>query len=44
MASGEVTEAEFQTFNLDLIGTALPHLAEGGVFGTFIDWRRLHVV
>ncbi|WP_267361544.1 MULTISPECIES: DNA methyltransferase [unclassified Methylobacterium] len=44
MASGEMTEAEFQTFNLDWIGAALPHLVEGGVFGTFIDWRGLHVV
>jgi hypothetical protein len=44
MASGEMTEAEFRTFNLEWIGTALPHLVEGGVFGTFIDWRGLHVV
>jgi DNA modification methylase len=44
MASGEMTGAEFQTFNLEWIGTALLHLVEGGVFGTFIDWRGLHVV
>lgn len=44
MASGEMSEAEFRTFNLDWIGTALTHLVEGGVFGTFIDWRGLHVV
>ena len=44
MASGEMTEAEFRTFNLDWIGAALPYLVEGGVFGTFIDWRGLHVV
>ena len=44
MACGEMTEAEFQTFNLDWMGTALPHLVEGGVFGTFIDSRGPHVV
>ncbi|MCJ2087489.1 site-specific DNA-methyltransferase [Methylobacterium sp. E-005] len=44
MASGEMTVAEFQTFNLDWIEATLPHLVEGGVFGTFIDWRGLHVV
>jgi len=44
MASGEMTEAQFLTFNLDWIGAARPHLAEGGVFGAFIDWRGLYVV
>ncbi|WP_082643475.1 DNA methyltransferase [Methylobacterium sp. GXS13] len=44
MASGEMTEVEFETFNLVWIGAALLHLVEGGVFGTFIDWRGLHVV
>ena len=44
MASGELTETEFRTFNLGWIGTALLHLIEGGVFGTFIDWRGLDVV
>lgn len=44
MASGEMSEAEFLAFNRDWMGTALPHLVEGGVFGTFIDWRGLAVV
>jgi DNA modification methylase len=44
MASGEMTEMEFRTFNLEWIRTTLLHLVEGGVFGTFIDWRGLHVV
>ena len=44
MASGEMSEAEFQTFNLAWIGTALPFLIDGGILGTFIDWRSVHVV
>jgi DNA modification methylase len=39
MASGEMTDAEFLAFNEAWIGAVLPYLCEGGVFGTFIDWR-----
>jgi DNA modification methylase len=39
MASGEMTDAEFLAFNEDWIGAVLPCLCDGGVFGTFIDWR-----
>ena len=39
MASGEMTDAQFLDFNRRWIGAALPHLADGGIFGTFIDWR-----
>ena len=39
MASGEMTGAEFQAFNGAWIGASLPHLCDGGLFGTFIDWR-----
>jgi DNA modification methylase len=39
MASGEMTDAEFLAFNEDWIGAVLPSLCDGGVFGTFIDWR-----
>jgi DNA modification methylase len=39
MASGEMTDAEFLAFNEVWIGAALPYLCDGGVFGTFIDWR-----
>jgi DNA modification methylase len=39
MASGEMTDAEFLGFNIAWIEAALPHLCEGGVFGSFIDWR-----
>jgi DNA modification methylase len=39
MASGEMTDAEFLAFNQEWIGAVLPYLCDGGVFGTFIDWR-----
>ena len=39
MASGEMTDAEFLAFNGDWMNAALPRLCDGGVFGTFIDWR-----
>jgi DNA modification methylase len=39
MASGEMSEAEFLAFNEAWIGAVLPFLCDGGVFGTFIDWR-----
>ena len=39
MASGEMTDEEFLAFNVAWGGAVLPHLCEGGVFGTFIDWR-----
>ena len=44
MASGEMTNKEFRAFNLRWMEAALPHLCEGGVFGTFIDWRGQPVV
>ncbi len=39
MASGEMTDAEFLAFNEAWIGAVLPYLCDGGVFGSFIDWR-----
>lgn len=39
MASGEMTDAEFLAFNEAWIGAVSPFLCDGGVFGTFIDWR-----
>src|SRR5215207_9512626 len=39
MASGEMTSDEFLAFNQAWIERAGRHLAEGGVVGTFIDWR-----
>jgi hypothetical protein len=44
MASGEMTDAQFLDFNRRRIGALLPSLADGGVFGTFIDWRGLPIV
>ncbi len=39
MASGEMTDAEFLAFNEPWIAAVVPTLCDGGVFGTFIDWR-----
>ena len=39
MASGEMTDAEFLAFNEAWMAAVLPWLCDGGVFGTFIDWR-----
>ena len=44
MASGEMSGAEFLTFNLAWMKAALDHLADGGLFGAFIDWRGLPTV
>jgi DNA modification methylase len=40
-AGGEMSDEEFDAFNLAWIGVAVPHLIDGGIFGTFIDWRGL---
>jgi DNA modification methylase len=39
MGSGEMTDAEFEDFNTRYLDAALPFLCDGGMFGTFIDWR-----
>jgi DNA modification methylase len=44
MASGEMTDAEFLTFNEAWVTAVLPYLCDGGVLGTFIDWRGLPTV
>jgi DNA modification methylase len=44
MASGEISDAEFLAFNIAWIGAALPRLSDGGLLGTFIDWRGLNTV
>ena len=44
MASGEMTDAEFLAFNEAWMEAALPCLCDGGVFGSFIDWRGLPTV
>lgn len=44
MASGEMTPDEFAAFNAAWIAAAARHLFDGGVLGTFIDWRGYPVV
>jgi DNA modification methylase len=39
MGSGEMTEDEFRAFNTAWISASLPYLCDGGLFGSFIDWR-----
>jgi DNA modification methylase len=39
MASGELTREEFLAFNLDWMKAVVAYLRDGGIFGTFIDWR-----
>jgi DNA modification methylase len=39
-----MSDVEFHAFNLAWIEAALGYLCDGGVFGTFIDWRGLSVV
>ncbi|MBM0202938.1 DNA modification methylase [Micromonospora sp. STR1s_5] len=39
MASGEMSAPEFCEFNTAWMSAALVHLADGGLLGTFIDWR-----
>ena len=44
MASGEMSDTEFLAFNMSWMKAALPCLCDGGVFGTFIDWRGYSTV
>ena len=44
MASGEMSDAEFLVFNGAWMEAVLPYLCDGGIFGTFIDWRGLPTV
>jgi DNA modification methylase len=44
MASGEMSGDEFLAFNVSWMQACLPHLCEGGLFGTFIDWRGVPTV
>jgi DNA modification methylase len=39
MASGEMSDEGFFDFNLDWMKGAAAYLRDGGIFGTFIDWR-----
>jgi DNA modification methylase len=44
MTSGEMSDAEFLAFNEAWTVAVLLFLCEGGIFGTFIDWRGLPIV
>jgi len=39
-----MTDKQFLEFNRRWIGAFLSYLIEGGIFGTFIDWRGLPIV
>jgi DNA modification methylase len=39
MAAGEMSEDQFLAFNEAWMKAFLPHLQDGGVLATFIDWR-----
>ena len=44
MASGEFSDEEFQKFTDEWVAITLPHLREGGILITFIDWGGLPFV
>ena len=44
MASGEMTDSEFLAFNEAWMTAVMPYLCDGGIAGTFIDWRGLPTV
>jgi DNA modification methylase len=44
MASGEMTDLQFLDFNRKWMDAVLPYLVDGGILGTFIDWRGLPIV
>jgi DNA modification methylase len=39
MASGEMTSERFLAFNVTWINAVIAYLRDGGILGTFIDWR-----
>jgi DNA modification methylase len=43
-ASGEMTAAEYLAFTRAWMSAALPHLVEGGLLASFIDWRGIEVI
>src|SRR5258705_2429954 len=43
MASGEMTDPQFLDLNQKWMDAVLPHLVDGGILGTFIDWRGLPI-
>jgi DNA modification methylase len=43
MAIGEMTDTQFLQFNQEWMKAVLPHLLDGGILDTFIDWRGLPI-
>jgi DNA modification methylase len=41
--SAEMTDANFLEFNQNWIKAVFPHLVDGGLLGSFIDWRGLPI-
>jgi len=39
--SGDMTDAQSLEFNRNWMNSVFPHLVDGGLLGTFIDWRDL---
>jgi DNA modification methylase len=44
MAAGEMSPDQFATFNRAWLEAALPFVIDGGLIGTFIDWRSVEIV
>jgi DNA modification methylase len=44
MACGAMSDSQFLDFNRKWINAVLPHLVDGGILGTFIEWRGLPIV
>jgi DNA modification methylase len=42
--SGEMTEVKFLGYHRTWIEAVLPYLADGGLLGTFINWRSLSIL
>ena len=43
MATGEMTDEQFLEFNRKWMDAVLLYLVDGGILGTFIDWRGLPI-
>ena len=44
MAAGEMSREEFEAFNRAWMSSAALYLVDGGLIGTFIDWRSVELV
>ena len=44
MATGEMSAADFAVFLRNALGAAMPHVVEGGLLASYIDWRSVDVL